>query len=57
MSLSLFWVYALTFVLAIVGLIAMFWLPGGNAEQYAYKASEDENVDIGQDAEPLSHIG
>ncbi len=57
LSQSLFWVYLLIFVLAIVGLIAMFWLPSGNAEQYAYKASEDENVEIGQGVESLAHIG
>jgi hypothetical protein len=57
LSQSLFWVYLLKFVFAVIGLIAMFWLPGGNAEQYAYKASENENVEIGPDVESLSHIG
>ena len=34
---SLFWVFALMFVLALIGLATMFLLPGGRAEQYAYK--------------------
>jgi len=34
---SLFWVFALMFVLALLGLATMFRLPGGRAEQYAYK--------------------
>jgi MFS family permease len=37
---SLFWVYMLTFVLAAIGLVSMFLLPGGRAEKYAYKAAE-----------------
>lgn len=35
---SLFWVYALMFALAVIGLAAMFLFPGGRAEQYSYKA-------------------
>lgn len=42
---SLFWVYMLTFVLAIIGLGTMFLLPGGRAEKYAYKPAEGEAVD------------
>ena len=34
---SPFWVFALMFVLAFIGLATMFLLPGGQAEQYAYK--------------------
>ena len=34
---SLFWIYALMFVCALIGLAFMFLLPGGKAEQYAYK--------------------
>ena len=33
---SLFWLYALMLALAILGLVAVFFLPGGRAEQYAY---------------------
>jgi EmrB/QacA subfamily drug resistance transporter len=39
---SLFWVYALMFVCALIGLATMFLLPGGKAEQYSYK-SESQN--------------
>ncbi len=35
---SLFWVYLLTFALAVIGLAAMFLFPGGRPEQYSYKA-------------------
>jgi EmrB/QacA subfamily drug resistance transporter len=34
---SLFWVYALMFVLAAIGLAVMFLLPGGSASKYAYQ--------------------
>jgi len=37
---SLFWVYALMFILALIGLVIMFRLPRGRAEQYSYKAEE-----------------
>jgi len=37
---SLFWVYALMFILALIGLAIMFLLPGGRAEQYSYKAED-----------------
>lgn len=33
---SLFWVYALMFVLAFIGLVTMFFLPGGSANKYTY---------------------
>jgi hypothetical protein len=32
---SLFWVYLLTLALAVIGLAAMFLLPGGRADKYA----------------------
>jgi len=35
---SLFWVYLLTLALAVIGLAAMFLLPGGRADKYAYDA-------------------
>jgi hypothetical protein len=34
---GLFWVFALMFVCALIGLVFMFLLPGGKAEQYSYK--------------------
>ncbi|MDQ2902605.1 MAG: MDR family MFS transporter [Ktedonobacteraceae bacterium] len=38
LSQSLFWVYLLMLVLSIIGLAMMFLLPGGSAEEHAYKA-------------------
>lgn len=53
---SLFWVYALMFVVGILGLVAMFWLPGGRAEDYVYKSEEtEEHEDV--EVRPLAHIG
>ena len=43
---SLFWIYALMFVCALIGLAIMFLLPGGKAEQYAYKTDEHESAQL-----------
>lgn len=43
---SLFWVYALIFVCAVIGLVFMLFLPGGKAEQYSYKDGEQENAQL-----------
>jgi EmrB/QacA subfamily drug resistance transporter len=51
---SLFWVYALMLVLAFIALIAMFWLPGGRADQYTYKGDGEERTPAG---EPVAHPG
>jgi EmrB/QacA subfamily drug resistance transporter len=40
---SLFWVFALMFVFALMGLAAMFRLPGGRAEQYSYRKETEES--------------
>ena len=37
----LFWVFALMFVFAPIGLATMFLLPGGKAEQYSYKTETE----------------
>lgn len=37
---GLFWVYLVVFALMLVSLLAMFWLPGGRADQYKYKEGE-----------------
>ncbi|MEO8955647.1 MAG: MDR family MFS transporter [Ktedonobacteraceae bacterium] len=42
LSHSLLWVYAVMFVLAIIGLVAMFWMPGGKADKHVYKEQEAE---------------
>ncbi|GHO87739.1 MDR family MFS transporter [Dictyobacter formicarum] len=44
LSQSLFWVYLLLFVMAVIGLVAMFWLPGGRADQYMYKAEPEADA-------------
>lgn len=55
---SLFWVYALMFVLAAIGFATAFLFPGGRADQHAYKAESDEEmVDVEPMVEPLAHIG
>jgi MFS family permease len=41
---SLFWVYALMFVCALIGLATMFMLPGGKAEQYSYKSESEDSA-------------
>ncbi len=54
---SLFWVYALMFALAVVGLVAMFFFPGGNAEQYTYKASDEAEQEPAEATSLAAHIG
>jgi hypothetical protein len=39
----LFWVFALMFVFALIGLVTMFLLPGGKAEQYSYKTETEDS--------------
>ena len=39
---SLFWVYLLALVLAVIGLGVMLLLPGGRADKYSYKPAEGE---------------
>ncbi len=41
---GLFWVFALMFVCALIGLAFMFLLPGGKAEQYSYKDEKHEDA-------------
>lgn len=38
---SLFWVYLVVIVLMVISLVAMFWLPGGRADDHKYKGDED----------------
>lgn len=55
---SLFWVYALMLLVGVIGLATMFLLPGGRADQYAYKPTEEE-VDAAPEpaSESLANIG
>lgn len=57
LSQSLFWVYGLIFVLALIGLGTMFLLPGGRAEQYAYHANEEDGVVAEGSSDVLANIG
>jgi MFS family permease len=47
---SLFWVFALVLVLAVIGLATMFLLPGGRGEQYSYKSQRADGVEQGATA-------
>ena len=47
---SLFWVYLVVFVLMAISLIAMFWIPGGSADDLKYKGA-DKDAPEGQRAE------
>jgi hypothetical protein len=40
---GLFWVYLLTFVLAIISIATVVWLPGGNPTRYQYKSEGNED--------------
>jgi EmrB/QacA subfamily drug resistance transporter len=53
LSQGLFWVYLVIFVLMVVSLGAMFWLPGGRADQHKYK---DESEAEGEDEEMVHEV-
>ena len=52
---SLFWVYALMFALAVIGLATMFFFPGGRPEQYSYKAEAEDEIQT-ERIKPEPHI-
>ena len=52
---SLFWVYALMFALAVIGLATMFLFPGGRPEQYSYKAEAEDDTQT-EMIKPEPHI-
>ncbi len=52
LSNSLFWVYGLMLMLSLIGLAAMFLLPGGGADQYSYKASAEASVILDPEMNP-----
>jgi len=43
---GLFWIYTLMFVCALIGLVIMFFLPGGKAEKYSYQDEKHENAKL-----------
>ncbi len=56
LSQSLFWVYLVVIVLMVVSLVAMFWLPGGRADDYKYQEDKDGVEEQGV-AQEVSLIG
>ena len=56
---SLFWVYALTLAMAVIGLATMFFFPGGRADKYAYKSVQEKATGDEGINEPSSivHVG
>ncbi len=51
---SLFWVNALVLALGMIGLIAMFWLPGGRADLHTYKGDDaHEEAEAGVEMDTL----
>jgi EmrB/QacA subfamily drug resistance transporter len=55
---SLFWVYGLIVLIALLGLVAMVFLPGGRAEKYAYVPTAEELATSSEPVhEALSNIG
>ena len=58
LSQSLFWVYSLMLVLSVIGLVFMVFLPGGRADKYAYKPTEEELTTTPEPiAESVASIG
>lgn len=53
---SLFWVYLLTFALMILSLVAMFWFPGGSADDLKYQG-EDADAAEAELVKDVSLIG
>lgn len=47
---SLFWVYLLMLALTVIGLAAMFFLPGGRADRYTYHDPEETSGDQAESA-------
>lgn len=45
LSLGLFWVYLVVFALMVISLIAMFWLPGGRADQHRYREEGESEIE------------
>jgi EmrB/QacA subfamily drug resistance transporter len=54
---SLFWVYGLAFVLALIGLGVMFLLPGDAAAKYAYHADDENDAASEETSDILANIG
>ncbi|HTK10029.1 MAG TPA: MDR family MFS transporter [Ktedonobacteraceae bacterium] len=56
LSQSLFWVYSVMFVLSLLGLVLMFFLPGGQVDQYAYKKDQADE-EVGDDFVEIMGMG
>lgn len=57
LSQGLFWVYLVVFALMLISLVAMFWLPGGRADEHKYKGDEDEPAEEARMAHEVSLVG
>jgi len=47
---SLFWIYLLMFISAIIGAALMFLLPGGRADKYSYKSTQAAADDASEES-------
>jgi len=56
LSQSLFWVYLLALILAVIGLAIMFLLPGGRADKHTYRAMQDEAEAQAEEAAPAPEV-
>ena len=54
---SLFWVYLVVFVGMVVSLVAMFWLPGGRADEHKYKGDDATTLEEQGIVHEVSLIG
>lgn len=57
LSQSLIWVYLVVLVLMVVSLVAMFWLPGGRAEEHRYRGDDEDLADGQEMLAEVSLIG
>jgi hypothetical protein len=57
LSQSLFWVYLVVLVLMVISLVAMFWLPGGRADEHKYKGDDEGATEVQTMETEVSLIG
>lgn len=55
LSQGLFWIYLLTFIFALLGLVVMFWLPAGRPDQFVYR--EEPAKDTLPESGTLAQLG
>lgn len=57
LSQSLSWVYLVVIVLMVVSLVAMFWLPGGRADDHKYRGDDADSAEEQEMVAEVSLIG